>query len=126
LVISRSADIYYSPLIELIRKASFIHSKNFDNSIFLNNLVSVKTGACPEDCAYCSQSARYNTKISSQILSEQEAISQAKQAKKNGAQRICLSMSGKEIKDNEDLNKIISIAKKVKNWSKRLLYSRNN
>jgi len=108
------SNIYNSPLIEIIRKASSIHSKNFDNSIFLNTLVSVKTGACPEDCAYCAQSARYNTKISTQILSEEDIISQAKKAIANGASRICLSMSGKEIKDNDDLTKIINAAKKIR------------
>jgi len=58
------AEIYHLPLLDLIYKAATIHRENNNYSeVQISSLISVKTGGCPEDCAYCPQAARYNTDI---------------------------------------------------------------
>ncbi|MDP4267098.1 MAG: biotin synthase BioB [Bacteroidota bacterium] len=107
--------IYNLPLLDLVYKAATIH-REFQKAdeVKVNTLISVKTGACPEDCAYCAQSSRYNTGIKPSILERDEILRLANEAKKNGASRVCLSASWKHVKDDSTLEKIISTGREIK------------
>ena len=109
-------EIYTLPLMELIFKAAEVHKKYHKiGEILVNQLISVKTGGCTEDCAYCAQSIRYKTKIKvHKLMSAEEVYQHALEAKKNGANRVCLSSAWREIRDNRDFPKILDMIKKVK------------
>ena len=73
-------------------EAQQIHRKHFDpNQVQVSTLLSIKTGACPEDCKYCPQSARYKTDLTPEALLEiEDVLTRAKQAKDSGASRFCM------------------------------------
>jgi biotin synthase len=80
------------PFADLLYHAQRIHRQHFDPSyVQVSTLLSIKTGACPEDCAYCAQSIRYNTQLEREDLMELETVlSAARAAKANGATRFCM------------------------------------
>ncbi len=82
--------IYNLPLIELIHKAAEIHRQNFNvKQVQISSLVSIKTGGCPEDCAYCPQSISYNTEIKvHKIMEPKELKANINFAKENGVSRM--------------------------------------
>lgn len=84
--------IFSLPFIELIFKAQHIHKQHFNaNEMELCTLLSIKTGSCPEDCAYCPQSAHYKTGLQKEKLFDLEEVKKhAEIAKKNGATRFCM------------------------------------
>ena len=84
--------IYSQSFMDLLFQAQSIHRKYHDpNKIEINALLSIKTGACPEDCKYCPQSARYKTGVKREkLLSKEEVLSAAKSAKENGVSRFCM------------------------------------
>lgn len=86
------AALFALPMNDLLFKAQTVHRANFDpNQVQVSTLLSIKTGACPEDCAYCPQSARYDTKLEKEKLMEVEAvIEKAKAAKAAGSDRFCM------------------------------------
>lgn len=78
-------------------------------------LSSIKTGACIEDCAYCSQSSRYKTKLKIEpLLSEEEILRQALEAKQNGSTRFCMGAAWREAPEDERFLRVLSVVKKVK------------
>ena len=83
------AELFALPMNDLLFRAQTIHRQYFDpNQVQVSTLLSIKTGACPEDCAYCPQSARYDTKLEKEKLMEVEAvIEKAKAAKAAGSDR---------------------------------------
>ncbi len=89
------------PFNELLYKAATIHRKYFDhNKVQLSTLLSIKTGACPEDCKYCSQSAHYETKLEKEALLEAEkVIEAAKKAKASGASRFCMGAAWRNLSE---------------------------
>ena len=80
------------PFLELVYEAHRIHRQNFKpNEIQLCTLLSIKTGACPEDCAYCPQSAHFKTNLKVEKLMDlPEIVKACRQAKKGGATRFCM------------------------------------
>lgn len=84
--------IYTQPFNDLLFKAHSIHREYHDpNAIEAAQLLSIKTGACPEDCGYCSQSAHYKTDIQKEkLMNLEEVLSHARSAKANGAKRFCM------------------------------------
>src|SRR5690606_13953154 len=80
------------PFSDLIYHAQRVHRQNFDpNEVQISTLLSIKTGACPEDCAYCSQSVRFNTGLRPEPLMAVDLVLQkAREAKANGATRFCM------------------------------------
>ena len=80
------------PLNDLLFEAQRIHRQHFDpNEIQVSTLVNIKSGGCAEDCAYCAQSARYNTGLEKEkMLAVQEVLDKAMQAKEKGATRLCM------------------------------------
>ena len=89
--------LFEIPLFALINQAYQCHQQHFsDNSMELCSLCSIKTGACPEDCAYCPQSGHYNTGLKKEKLMPIDiVIAQAKKAKANGAKRFCMGAAWK-------------------------------
>ncbi len=91
------------PFNDLLFRAQQLHRANFDaNELQLSSLLSIKTGACPEDCKYCPQSARYDTGLQAERLLRVEAIvSAAVKAKDNGASRFCMGAAWRSPKDKD-------------------------
>ncbi|OFX79036.1 MAG: biotin synthase BioB [Bacteroidetes bacterium GWE2_29_8] len=111
------ATIYNKPLILLLREAANIHQETFPEAeMKINTLISVKTGRCTEDCAYCAQSSKYKTDIEPhKLLDKEEVIGLAIKAKENGATRVCLSASWREVKEDKDFEKILEMTQEIKN-----------
>ena len=109
-------DLYRLPFNDLIFKAQAVHRENHDpNKIQVSTLMSIKTGGCPEDCKYCSQSIKYNTDVEiEKLLSVDEVIDQAKAAKASGASRFCMGAAWRNLNDS-NLEKIKGMVKAVKN-----------
>src|SRR5947209_19235654 len=86
------AEIYHAPLLELIARAGEVHRRHHDpGEVQVCVLLSVKTGGCPEDCAYCPQAARYHTAVEAEPLMDVGAVLEAaRNAKNGGATRFCL------------------------------------
>jgi len=103
------------PLFDLIFTAQGIHRTYFNpNQVQLSTLLNIKTGACSQDCAYCSQSVRFDTGLKPQPLMEREAVvAAAKQAKANGATRFCMGAAWRSPKP-KDFDKVLDIVKAVK------------
>lgn len=103
------------PLNDLLFRAQTVHRANFDpNKIQLSTLLNIKSGGCPEDCAYCPQSTRYDTGVESEALLDVEAVKAAAQtAKDNGATRFCMGAAWRSPKDR-DLDKVIDLIEVVK------------
>lgn len=112
---SQIENLYFKPLMELIEKAHEVHNKNFNpSSIQVSKLISIKTGACPEDCAYCSQSARYPSPVKKEkLLSLHSVVEQAKKAKKEGATRFCMGAAYREVKDGSSFDRILEMVRAV-------------
>ncbi|GAB4450056.1 MAG: biotin synthase BioB [Bacteroidia bacterium] len=107
--------IYQQPLIELIHQAAEVHRKNFDvKRVQISSLVSIKTGGCPEDCAYCPQSAKYQTEIKVHKLMEPSELKEnIEYAKSNGVSRMCLGAAWREVRNNRDFDKILEMVKMI-------------
>ncbi len=103
------------PFNDLLFKAHCVHRENFDpNQVQVSTLLSIKTGACPEDCKYCPQSARYNTGLERERLMEVEAVvNKAKQAKASGSTRFCMGAAWKH-PHQRDMPYVIDMVKRVK------------
>lgn len=107
--------LYELPFPELIYRAQSVHREHFDPAALqLSTLLSVKTGGCPEDCAYCPQSRRYQTGVEDEeVLSVQTVVETAKAAKDNGATRFCMGAAWRAPKDR-DLERILPFIREVK------------
>ncbi len=106
-----------SPLMELLYKAQGIHREHHeDNTVQLASLLSIKTGACPEDCKYCPQSAHYakKTGLKKESLMDVDAVlEKAKIAKEAGASRFCMGAAWKQVREGEDFDKVIEMVEGV-------------
>src|SRR5216117_2182179 len=99
--------LFALPFNDLLHRAQTVHRLHFDaNAVQLSTLLSIKTGGCPEDCAYCPQSARYHTGVENEPLLPLEAVlAAARAAKQNGATRFCMGAAwrGPKQKDIEQV-----------------------
>jgi biotin synthase len=91
------------PFPDLMQRAATVHRRHFDpREVQVSTLLSIKTGGCPEDCAYCPQSARYNTGLKAhKLLSVEEVIEKATAAKAAGASRFCMGAAWRSPKDKD-------------------------
>jgi biotin synthase len=107
--------IYEKPLLELVFEAAQVHRKFHTGSeVQVCTLLSVKTGGCPEDCAYCPQAARYHTDVKVQaLLQEEEVLASAQQAKAAGSTRFCMGAAWREVRDNRDFDRVLNMVTKV-------------
>lgn len=103
--------LFALPLFALLHQAHTTHRKHFDpTQVQVSTLLSIKTGACPEDCKYCPQSARYDTGLEKEALMEvEQVLSAAQQAKETGATRFCMGAAWRNPKarDMPKLNAMI-------------------
>jgi len=108
-------NLYNLPLLELVNRASKVHENHHVvGEVQVSNLVSIKTGGCPEDCSYCPQAARYHTDVKVHKLLEVEEIkSRAEKAKAAGVSRMCLGAAWREVRDNKDFDKVLNMVKTV-------------
>jgi len=107
--------IYQTPLLELIYRAATVHREYNDTAeVQVCTLLSIKTGGCPEDCAYCPQAARYHTNVNIQSLMQtDEVLEYAKKAKEAGSTRFCMGAAWREVRDNRDFDRVIDMVKGV-------------
>ena len=107
--------LYILPFSDLMFQAQTIHRQNFDpNQVQVSTLLSIKTGACPEDCKYCPQSARYDTGLEKERLMEVEkVIMRAQEAKKAGSTRFCMGAAWRNPRDR-DMPYVTEMVKEVK------------
>ena len=107
--------IFELPFMELLYKAHTLHRENFNpNSLQTSTLLSVKTGACTENCSYCAQSAHYNTGTKKEsMLDKEQILKYAKAAKEKGSSRFCMGASGRSPSD-KDLEVLCEVIGEVK------------
>jgi len=107
--------LFALPFSDLMFKAQETHRLNFpDGDVELATLLSIKTGGCPEDCAYCPQAARYDTDVkANKLLDLDEVLEAAKAAKAAGSNRFCMGAAWREPKDR-DIEKVTAMIKGVK------------
>ena len=103
------------PFSELLFQAAVVHRRWFDpTEIQLSQLLSVKTGGCAENCGYCSQSSHFNTGlVAEKLMTPDDVIAVATQAKAGGAQRFCMGAAWRDLKDR-DLPKVAAMISGVK------------
>ncbi len=113
--VSKVEALYQMPLMDLLFLAQQVHRENFDpNEVQRSALLSIKTGGCPEDCSYCSQSARYKTDTERESLMQvEEVIEAAKAAKAKGATRFCMGAAWRGPKEKE-LEVVTQMIREVK------------
>jgi biotin synthase len=107
--------LFALPFSELVYRAAAVHRQNFDPAeVQISTLLSIKTGGCPEDCAYCPQAARYDTGVKAEKLMSLDAVlAEARAAKAAGAQRFCMGAAWREPKDR-DLESVCAMVEGVK------------
>jgi len=108
-------EIYQTPILELVYQAATVHREHHDpQEVQVCTLLSVKTGGCPEDCAYCPQAARYHTDIEVQkLLPVEEVLEAARQARDSGSTRFCMGAAWREVRDNRDFDQVLEMVKGV-------------
>jgi len=107
--------LFALPFNDLLFQAHTIHRENFDpNQVQVSSLLNIKTGACPEDCSYCSQSSKYDTGLEREKLMEIDLVlDQAKEAQDKGATRFCMGAAWRNPTD-KSLDKVIPMIQGVK------------
>jgi biotin synthase len=114
--VSQAREIYELPLFDLIDRARAIHREfHPTNEVQLCTLLSVKTGGCPENCAYCPQSAHYETGVTRQaLLDVDDVLYAARRAKDHGATRFCMGAAWREVRDGEPFDRVLHMVRGVK------------
>ena len=112
---SEIAAIYHQPLLDLLLQAQKTHREFHPaNQVQMCRLLSVKTGGCPEDCAYCPQSAHYQTGVKSQRLMETaEILSTAQRAKAEGATRFCMGAAWRQAPQGREFDSMLESVRAV-------------
>ncbi|HZK82575.1 MAG TPA: biotin synthase BioB [Humisphaera sp.] len=109
------AAFFQAPLMELVFQAQSIHRRHHDPAeIQVCKLISIKTGGCPEDCSYCSQSSRYQTEVkASPLMEKEEVLSIARRAKEAGVSRVCMGAAWREVRDNKQFDRVLEMVTDV-------------
>jgi len=107
--------IYRQPLLALIERAHAVHRDlHPEGEVQLCHLLSIKTGGCPEDCAYCPQSARYNTSVEAdKLMGEAEVLAAAQRAKAAGSTRFCMGAAWRNVKDGPEFDRVLGMVRGV-------------
>ena len=108
-------DLFALPFNDLIFKAQGVHRQHFDpNEVQVSTLLSIKTGACPEDCKYCPQSGHYNTGLEKEKLLEiEKVVAEAKAAREKGASRFCMGAAWRS-PTKKDMPYVTEMVRQVK------------
>ena len=111
-------DLLQAPLFELLDEARAVNRRfHADGQVQLASLLSIKTGACPEDCKYCPQSAHYSKKTGLEresLLDVDDVLSKAKLAKDAGASRFCMGAAWRQVKDGPEFDKVLDMVRGVR------------
>jgi biotin synthase len=107
--------LYALPFADLMFRAQAVHREHFDpNHVETASLLSIKTGGCPEDCGYCSQSAHYDTGLkATRLMDRADVVATAQRAKEAGASRFCMAAAWRSPKDR-DLDQVCEMVSAVK------------
>src|SRR5579885_3428423 len=107
--------LFALPFNDLLARAHAVHRAHHDaNAVQVSTLLSIKTGGCPEDCAYCPQAARYNTGVNVQALMQKDQVLEyAAKAKAAGSTRFCMGAAWREVRDNKDFDRVLDMVKGV-------------
>ena len=107
--------LFALPFNDLMYRAQTVHRENFDpNEVQLSTLLSIKTGACPEDCKYCPQSARYDTGLEKEkLLDIDSVLAEARAAKASGASRFCMGAAWR-VPRQKDMPRVVEMVREVK------------
>ena len=112
--VSQVEALYQMPLMDLLFRAQSVHRENFDpNEVQRSALISIKTGGCPEDCNYCSQSARYKATEREALMQVEDVLAAAREAKAKGASRFCMGAAWRGPKEKE-LEVVTQMIREVK------------
>ncbi len=107
--------LYTLPLPELIFRAQLAHREfHRPDEVQLCRLLSIKTGGCPEDCAYCSQSAHYKTDVvREELMNPSDVMAAARRAKAEGATRFCMGAAWRQVSDGKDFQRVLEMVRGV-------------
>jgi biotin synthase len=107
--------LYDLPLMELVFRAASVHRQHHaPGEVQVCKLISIKTGACPEDCKYCSQSSRYQTAVEpSPLMATDDVLAIAARAKAAGLTRVCMGAAWREVKDNKQFDRVLEMVRGV-------------
>lgn len=108
-------EIISRPLLQLVFEAQSVHRQHFKTGeVQKSTLLSIKTGGCPEDCAYCPQAARYHTGVERHdLLPLNEVLQNAQGAKETGSTRFCMGAAWREVKDGHDFDSVLEMVRGV-------------
>ena len=109
--------LFQKPLLDLVYEAQNIHRRHQDDTVQLASLLSIKTGGCPEDCAYCPQSAHYakTTGTAKEALMQvDDVLAKARIAREAGASRFCMGAAWREVKDGPEFDNVVEMVRGVK------------
>ncbi len=105
--------LYNMPIMQLLYDAATVHRKFHDpNKVQVSTLISIKTGGCPEDCAYCPQAARYHTNVKAEgLMNLAQVKEQALIAKAGGSSRICMGAAWRNVKDGPEFDHVLEMVR---------------
>src|SRR3989442_4850003 len=107
--------VYHSRLLDVLYRAQASHQQYFEpGEVQLCQLLSIKTGGCPEDCAYCPQSAHYKTNVDRlDLLSVDEVVKTAREAREQGVSRFCLGAAWRQVSDGPEFDSVLEMVRGV-------------
>ncbi len=108
-------EIYHQPFLELVYQAAKVH-REFHNprEVQISTLLSIKTGGCPEDCAYCPQAARYHADIEkNDLMSVEQVKAQALRAKSSGSSRVCMGAAWRNVEDGPEFDQVLDMVRTI-------------
>jgi biotin synthase len=114
--LERARELYAWPLLDLVFEAASVHRAHHDpRRVQCAELLSIKTGACPEDCSYCSQSSRYRTGLEREpLLALDQVVAAARDAQRRGADRFCMGAAWREVRDGPEFERVLAMVRAVK------------
>jgi len=109
-------ELHDLPILDLVYRAQGIHRTHHPaNKVQLCSLLSIKTGACPEDCSYCPQSAHYEADVKAEkLMNPADVLTQARAAKDAGASRFCMGAAWRDVRDGEDFDGVLEMVRGVR------------
>jgi biotin synthase len=114
--VRRAAELLERPLLELVFEAAAVHREHHDpRRVQCAQLLSIKTGGCPEDCSYCSQSAHHATPVKrTPLLDVDDVLAEARRAQANGADRFCMGAAWRSVRDGKEFDAVCAMVEGVK------------
>lgn len=114
--ISAVSELYEMPLLDLVFRAAEVHRRYHDaREVQLCTLLSIKTGGCPEDCAYCPQSSRYATDVDpGRMMKTEEVLAVAREAREAGSTRFCMGAAWREVTEGRAFDRVLEIVRGVR------------